>query len=118
MPLAVLGVFSLGTSGRRAGNSLPVRIDEAHFACPVARPLEYINNHPRSWLAVTDEELGVLLEVAGQGWQRVRNQFHLMAAGEYGPVVLMGKLVNSGSSLAKSAAAGRSGFPEVFAELC
>ena len=45
---------------------------------------------------VTDEQLGELLEVAIEGRQRVRNQLHLMAAGEYGPVVLTGKLVQSG----------------------
>ena len=45
---------------------------------------------------VTDEQLGELLEVALEGRQRVRNQLHLMAAGEYGPVVLTGKLVQSG----------------------
>jgi ATP-dependent Lon protease len=45
---------------------------------------------------VTDGELGELLEVALEGRQRVRNQLHLMAAGEYGPVVLTAKLVQSG----------------------
>ena len=45
---------------------------------------------------VTDEQLGELLEVALEGRQRVRNQLHLMAAGEYGPVVLTGKLMQSG----------------------
>jgi ATP-dependent Lon protease len=45
---------------------------------------------------VTDEQLGELLEVALEGRQRVRNQLHLMAAGEYGPVVLSGRLVQSG----------------------
>jgi predicted ATP-dependent Lon-type protease len=45
---------------------------------------------------VNDEQLGELLEVALEGRQRVRNQLHLMAAGEYGPVVLTGKLVQSG----------------------
>jgi ATP-dependent Lon protease len=45
---------------------------------------------------VTDEQLGELLEIALEGRQRVRNQLHLMAAGEYAPVVLTGKLVQSG----------------------
>ncbi|HQU44777.1 MAG TPA: BREX system Lon protease-like protein BrxL [Pirellulales bacterium] len=45
---------------------------------------------------VTDEQLGELLEVAIEGRQRVRHQLHLMAAGEYGPVVLTGQLVQSG----------------------
>jgi ATP-dependent Lon protease len=45
---------------------------------------------------VTDEQLSELLEIALEGRQRVRNQLHLMAAGEYGPVVLTGKLVQSG----------------------
>src|SRR5437763_5674515 len=45
---------------------------------------------------VNDEQLGELLEVALEGRQRVRNQLHLMAAGEYGPVVLTGKLTQSG----------------------
>jgi ATP-dependent Lon protease len=45
---------------------------------------------------VSDEQLGELLEMALEGRQRVRNQLHLMAAGEYGPVVLTAKLVQSG----------------------
>ena len=45
---------------------------------------------------VTDEQLGELLDVALEGRQRVRNQLHLMAPGEYGPVVLTGKLMQSG----------------------
>src|SRR5262245_38317263 len=49
---------------------------------------------------VNDEQLGELLEVALEGRQRVRNQLHLMAAGEYGPVVLTGKLVQSGKLVA------------------
>jgi ATP-dependent Lon protease len=46
---------------------------------------------------VTDEQLSELLEIALEGRQRVRNQLHLMAAGEYGPVVLTAKLVQSGN---------------------
>ena len=45
---------------------------------------------------VNDEQLGELLSLAIEGRQRVRNQLHLMAAGEYGPVVLTGKLTQSG----------------------
>src|SRR5258708_13042774 len=43
---------------------------------------------------VNDEQLGELLEVALEGRHRVRNQLHLMAAGEYGPVVLPGNLLH------------------------
>ena len=45
---------------------------------------------------VTDDQLAELLSVAIEGRQRVRNQLHLMAPGEYGPVVLTGKLTQSG----------------------
>ena len=45
---------------------------------------------------VTDNQLAELLSVAIEGRQRVRNQLHLMAPGEYGPVVLTGKLTQSG----------------------
>ena len=45
---------------------------------------------------VNDEQLAELLSIAIEGRQRVRNQLHLMAAGEYGPVVLTGKLTQSG----------------------
>ena len=45
---------------------------------------------------VNDEQLGELLSLAIEGRQRVRNQLHLMAAGEYGPVVLAAKLTQSG----------------------
>ena len=56
---------------------------------------------------VTDEQLGELLEVALEGRQRVRNQLHLMAAGEYGPVVLTGKLVRSGKVITPTSARRR-----------
>src|SRR5690606_27343912 len=46
---------------------------------------------------VTDDQLGELLSVAIEGRQRVRHQLHLMAPGEYGPVVLTGKLTQSGT---------------------
>ncbi len=45
---------------------------------------------------VTDDELGELLSLAIEGRQRVRHQLHLMAAGEYGPIVLTAKLTQSG----------------------
>ena len=45
---------------------------------------------------LTDEQLGELLSLAIEGRQRVRNQLHLMAPGEYGPLVMSGKLTQSG----------------------
>jgi ATP-dependent Lon protease len=41
---------------------------------------------------VSPADLGELLEVALEGRQRVRNQLHLMAPGEYGPIVLAGRV--------------------------
>ena len=67
---------------------------------------------------VTDEQLGELLEVALEGRQRVRNQLHLMAAGEYGPVVLTGRLVRSGKAHYAAVARRRArakGYPAEFA---
>jgi ATP-dependent Lon protease len=49
---------------------------------------------------LTDDQLGELLSLAIEGRQRVRNQLHLMAPGEYGPVVLSGKLIQSGKTIA------------------
>jgi ATP-dependent Lon protease len=49
---------------------------------------------------VNDEQLGELLAVAIEGRQRVRNQLHLMAAGEYGPIQLAGRLMNSDKLIA------------------
>jgi len=46
-----------------------------------------------------DDQLGELLTLAIEGRQRVRNQLHLMAPGEYGPVVLSGKLTQSGKTI-------------------
>ena len=46
--------------------------------------------------SITDEQLEELLLVALEARQRVRHQLHLMAAGEYGPVVLSAKLTQSG----------------------
>jgi ATP-dependent Lon protease len=48
---------------------------------------------------VTDEQLAELLTLAIEGRQRVRNQLHLMAPGEYGPVVLTARLVRSGKTI-------------------
>lgn len=45
---------------------------------------------------VTDDQLGELLSLAIEGRQRVRNQLHLMAPGEYGPVEITGALTQSG----------------------
>lgn len=44
---------------------------------------------------VSDDQLAELLELAVECRQRVRNQLHLMAPGEYGPTVLGAKLVES-----------------------
>lgn len=48
---------------------------------------------------ITDDELAELLSVAVEGRQRVRHQLHLMAAGEYGPVVLTARLTRSGKMI-------------------
>jgi ATP-dependent Lon protease len=48
---------------------------------------------------LTDDQLGELLSLAIEGRQRVRDQLHLMAPGEYGPVVLSGKLTQSGKTI-------------------
>jgi len=48
---------------------------------------------------VSDDQLGELLALAIEGRQRIRNQLHLMAPGEYGPVVLSAKLVQSGKTI-------------------
>jgi ATP-dependent Lon protease len=49
---------------------------------------------------VTDDQLAELLLVAIEGRQRVRHQLHLMAPGEYGPLVLAGKIAGSGKMVA------------------
>src|SRR5262249_31245507 len=51
---------------------------------------------------VSDDQLEELLSVAIEGRQRVRNQLHLMAPGEYGPMVLSGKLTKSGKMICPS----------------
>src|SRR5208283_4098724 len=48
---------------------------------------------------LNDDQLGELLSVAIEGRQRVRNQLHLMAPGEYGPIQLSGNLTQSGNSV-------------------
>ncbi len=48
---------------------------------------------------LTDDQLGEILALAIEGRQRVRNQLHLMAPGEYGPLVLSGKLSQSGKTI-------------------
>ena len=49
---------------------------------------------------VTDEQLEELLLLALEGRQRIRNQLHLMAPGEYYPVELSARLVPSGKVVA------------------
>lgn len=48
---------------------------------------------------VGDEQLAELLELALECRQRVRNQLHLMAPGEYGPIKLGAKMVDSGKEI-------------------
>ena len=45
---------------------------------------------------VTDNQLEDLLLLAIEGRQRVRNQLHLMAPGEYGPVKIAARMLASG----------------------
>lgn len=57
---------------------------------------------------VSEEELAEVLELAIEGRQRVRNQLHSMAPGEYGPIKLAAKLTQSGRMVFPSLAdAGR-----------
>ena len=49
---------------------------------------------------LTDEQLEELLLLALEGRQRIRNQLHLMAPGEYYPVRLSARLVPSGKVIA------------------
>lgn len=51
---------------------------------------------------ISDEQLGELLEMALEGRQRVRNQLHLMAPGEYGPIKLGAKILSSGKEIVPS----------------
>jgi len=48
---------------------------------------------------VTDEQLEELLLLAVEGRQRIRNQLHLMAPGEYSPIKIGARLVASGKTL-------------------
>lgn len=48
---------------------------------------------------LTDDQLGELLSLAIEGRQRIRDQLHLMAPGEYGPVSLSAKLTRSGRTI-------------------
>jgi ATP-dependent Lon protease len=48
---------------------------------------------------IGEHGLADLLSLAIEGRQRVRNQLHLMAPGEYGPVVLAAKLTASGRTI-------------------
>lgn len=48
---------------------------------------------------LSDEQLGELLELALECRQRVRNQLHLMAPGEYGPIKLGAKMASSGKEI-------------------
>ena len=48
---------------------------------------------------VSDEGLGELLGLALEGRQRVRNQLHLMAPGEYGPIKISARLLPSGQEI-------------------
>ena len=51
---------------------------------------------------VTDEQLEELLLLAIEGRQRVRNQLHLMAPGEFAPVVISARMLKSGKVLTPS----------------
>ncbi len=51
---------------------------------------------------VNDEQLEELLLMAMEGRQRVRNQLHLMAPGEFHPVKISAKIVGSGKVIAPS----------------
>ena len=44
---------------------------------------------------ITNEELGELLSLAIEGRQRVRDQLHLMAPGEYAPIEISGKILET-----------------------
>ena len=48
---------------------------------------------------VTDAQLEELLKLAIEGRQRVRNQLHLMAPGEYYPIKIAARLVHSGQEV-------------------
>jgi ATP-dependent Lon protease len=46
---------------------------------------------------LSNEELAELLSLAIEGRQRVRDQLHLMAPGEYAPIEISGKILETGS---------------------
>ena len=48
---------------------------------------------------IGDDQLAELLELAVECRQRVRNQLHLMAPGEYGPITLGAKMVESNKEI-------------------
>lgn len=48
---------------------------------------------------ITDAQLEELLALALEGRQRVRNQLHLMAPGEYSPIQLSARMVQSGATV-------------------
>lgn len=48
---------------------------------------------------ITDEELEELLFYAIEGRQRVRNQLHLMSPGEYHPIKIGAKIIDSGKEI-------------------
>lgn len=48
---------------------------------------------------ITDEQLEELLLLAIEGRQRVRNQLHLMAPGEYYPITIGARMLSSGTQL-------------------
>jgi len=49
---------------------------------------------------VSEDQLAELLELAIEGRQRIRNQLHIMAPGEYHPVRIAARLVASGREIA------------------
>ena len=55
---------------------------------------------------VTDEQLEELLIIAIEGRQRIRNQLHLMAPGEYPPVKIGARMVASGKTISPTLSEG------------
>ena len=51
---------------------------------------------------ITDDQLGELLDLALECRQRVRNQLHLMAPGEYGPLTLGARLTKTKTTVVPS----------------
>lgn len=48
---------------------------------------------------VSDNQLEELVSLAIEGRQRIRNQLHLMAPGEYAPVQISARIINSGKAI-------------------